>query len=420
MTLTPDGGYYDMAEMITCYYYNENGYVSRYAWSSETEVFDQESYEMRQFRTCTQCGTRVPQDERCPVCGNNKFKYETAEDEILAEDIIEGVPGQEGSIILAKKGDAIPYYKIRMLPFVIRRNISDPTTLYGVSDIDIIENQQAASNKVLTNMQENVLKGGSFITVPDKTKIPIDNRTLKVIPIKDPRMAQAFNVVQTQANIQQEDILQQRMYDNARTELGITDSYQGKRDPTAESGKAKEIAAAQSAGRLESKKRMKEAAYADLYRMMFYMLLAYCDEKRTYSRVTPEGQYVEGKFYRYNFLAGEPGNVYYNDRFTFSVDSASILSTNREAMWKETTSNFQAGTFGNPADPTTLMLYWNIMKGLGYPLAKTALASLQDRAQQLPYELQQVIMQNPSILEAVQAMASGQAEIVPKIEGEKK
>lgn len=53
------------------------------------------------------------------------------------------------------------------------------------------------------------------------------------------------------------------------------------------------------------------------------------------------------------------------------------------------------------------------MKDLGYPLAKTALASLQQRSQMLPFELQQAIMNNPSLLAAAQAMVTGQAEIVP-------
>ena len=75
-------------------------------------------------------------------------------------------------------------------------------------------------------------------------------------------------------------------------------------------------------------------------------------------------------------------------------------------MWKETTNNLQAGTFGNPADPQTLLLYWNVMKGLGYPLAGVALSSLSDRTQQLPYEMQQAIMQNPKILQAVQQQLS--------------
>jgi hypothetical protein len=214
----------------------------------------------------------------------------------------------------------------------MRRNVSDPTSLYGISDIDILENCQESNNKLLTKMEQNVLKGGSFVTVPDKSRIDLSDETLKVVPIKDPKLAAIFDVKNVQASIQQEDILQQRMYDNGRIALGITDSYQGKRDPTAESGKAKEISAAQAAGRLESKKRMKEAAYADIYELMFKFLLAYCDERRTYSRMTPEGKYIEGKFSRYNFLAGLPQAIYYNDRFLFSVDSASILSTNREAM----------------------------------------------------------------------------------------
>jgi hypothetical protein len=73
------------------------------------------------------------------------------------------------------------------------------------------------------------------------------------------------------------------------------------------------------------------------------------------------------------------------------------------------------GTLGNPQDPQTMMLYWNMMKGLNYPLAKTALESLQQRQQQLPYELQQVIMQNPEILNAVQTVVQN-PEILKQIQ----
>ena len=339
------------------------------------------------------------------------------EEETLPDDIIKityGENGEPSKKLLARKDESIPYYKIRQLPFVIRTNVSQTDSLYGISDIDTLENAQESSNKLLSKMEQNVLKGGSFVTVPDKKGLKLDDETLKIVPIKDPKLAQYFSVQNVQTSIQQEDILQQRMYDNGRVALGITDSYQGKRDPTAESGKAKEVAAAQSAGRLESKRRMKDAAYGNLYEMMFKFLLAYCDEKRSYARMTPEGRLIEGKFFRYNFLDGEPGAVYYNDRFLFSVDNASQLASNREAMWQETTANFQAGTFGNPADPTTLVLYWNIMKGLGYPLAKTALASVQQRERHLPPEMEQAIMQNPDVMQTVQAMLTGNAEVVPK------
>ena len=404
----PDGpDYKGMNTMITVYYYNKYGYVSRFAWIENTEiiVLDQEDFELRQIKVCKECGTPLHSNHICELCGSDKHTYVTMEDETLAEDIIKGDPGVEGSEeILAKQGTAIPYYKIKELPFVLRKNISDDTSLYGISDIDLLESNQISMNKILTKMEENVLKAGSFVTKPKGVNIPNNDETLKIVTVADPNQMKAFSVQAVQANMQQDNILQESFYQMGRDSLGITDSYQGKRDTTAESGKAKQVAAAQAAGRMESKRRMKDAAYADLYKLMFKFLLAYCDETRTYARMKPNGEYVKGRFSRYNYLDGEPGNVYYNDRFLFSVDDASTLATNRTAMWQETTNNFASGTFGNPADPQTLMLYWNMMKGLNYPLAKHALASLAERAQQLPYELQQAIMQNPEILKAVQQL----------------
>lgn len=404
----PEGGEFKgMNVMITCYYYNKHGYVSRFAWCENTDIviLDEEDYELRQVKVCKECGEKLNDKSVCPLCGSDKYEYVTMEDETLTDDIVKGDPSEPGSEqIIAKTGTTIPYYKIKELPFVLRKNISDDTSLYGISDIDLLEGNQISMNKILTKMEENVLKAGSFVTKPQGVNIPNTDETLKVVNIKDPNMMKAFSVQTVQANMQQDNILQEQFYQMGRDSIGITDSYQGKRDTTAESGKAKQVSAAQAAGRMESKRRMKDAAYADLYKLMFKFLLAYCDETRTYARLKPNGEYVEGHFSRYNYLDGELGDVYYNDRFLFSVDDASTLATNRTAMWQETTNNFVSGTLGNPADPQTLLLYWNIMKGLNYPLAKYALASIAERTQELPYELQQAIMQNPDILNAVQQM----------------
>lgn len=398
-----------MNTLITVYYFNEKGNLSRFGWIENTEivVFDEEDYELRQIKVCKDCGEPMYNHDVCNLCGSDKHKYIPMEYEILKEDIVKGDPAsEEGAVVLAKAGTAIPYYKIKELPFVLRRNISDDTSLYGKSDIDLLEGNQISMNKILTKMEENVLKAGSFVTKPKGVNIPNTDETLKVVTITDPNQMKAFSVQAVQANMQQDNILQEQFYQMGRDSLGITDSYQGKRDTTAESGKAKQVSAAQAAGRMESKRRMKDAAYADLYKLMFKFLLAYCDEKRTYARMKPNGEYVKGQFSRYNFLDGEPGNVYYNDRFLFSVDDASTLSTNRTAMWQETTNNLISGALGNPADPQTLLLYWNMMKGLNYPLAKHALASIAERSQQLPFELQQAIMQNPEILNAVQQLVA--------------
>ena len=405
VTIPESGMYRGMNEMITAYYLNDDGYLSRFAWVEDTVVFDEDYYELRKFKVCKKCGSYFGDHNSCPLCENKTYRYVSEENETLSEDIIKVTDGKPD--IIAKQGTRIPYYKIKRLPFVLRKNISKSGELYGLSDVDQLENNQESLNKLMTKMEENVLKGGSIVVLPNGVNIPNTDDTLKIIRPKDPNSARYIDVKTIQGNIQQDDILQERMYQAGRTGLGITDSYQGKRDPTAESGKAKEISAAQASGRLESKRRMKDAAYADLYELMFDFLLVYCDEDRSYSKMSPTGEVEEGHFSRYNFLDGELGNVYYNDRFLFSVDSASILSTSREAMWKETTNNFVSGTFGNPQDPQTLLLFWNTMKELGYPLANQALKSLSDRAQQLPQGLQQAIMQNPEILKAVQQVVSG-------------
>lgn len=399
------GSYRGMNILVTAYYLNKDGYLSKFGWVDDVVVFDYDYYELRQFKKCSKCGTYIDDEIECPTCNSKKFEWVAETEELLEEDIIKwDKEDPRNSEILAKKNSTIPYYKIKQLPFVLRVNISDTNSIYGISDIDVLENNQESLNKILTKIQQNVLKGGAILTVPNNVNVPNTDESIKIIKIKDPTQAKTFSVQTFQPNIQQDDIFQDRSYNFARSTLGITDSYQGKRDPTAESGKAKEISAAQASGRLESKRRMKDAAYADLYKLMFKFLLAYCDEPRTYTKISPTGEHLKGKFSRYNFLNKYKDKLYYNDRFLFSVDNASILSTNREAMWKETLSNFQAGTFGNPVEPQTMLLFWNTMKGLGYPLAQEALSSIMQRNQQLPYELQQVIMQNPEILNQLQTL----------------
>lgn len=399
------GSYRGMNILVTAYYLNKDGYLSKFGWVDDVVVFDYDYYELRQFKKCSKCGTYIDDEIECPTCNSKKFEWVAETEELLEEDIIKwDKEDPRNSEILAKKNSTIPYYKIKQLPFVLRVNISDTNSIYGISDIDVLENNQESLNKILTKIQQNVLKGGAIVTVPNNVNVPNTDESIKIIKIKDPTQAKTFSVQTFQPNIQQDDIFQDRSYNFARSTLGITDSYQGKRDPTAESGKAKEISAAQASGRLESKRRMKDAAYADLYKLMFKFLLAYCDEPRTYTKISPTGEHLKGKFSRYNFLNKYKDKLYYNDRFLFSVDNASILSTNREAMWKETLSNFQAGTFGNPVEPQTMLLFWNTMKGLGYPLAQEALSSIMQRNQQLPYELQQVIMQNPEILNQLQTL----------------
>ena len=69
------------------------------------------------------------------------------------------------------------------------------------------------------------------------------------------------------------------------------------------------------------------------------------------------------------------------------------------------------GTLGNPADPRTLKLYWNIMDEQEYPLAKYALAGIKENEQHLPPEIEKMLMANPQLMQlagaAAQSLESG-------------
>ena len=100
--------------------------------------------------------------------------------------------------------------------------------------------------------------------------------------------------------------------------MGMTDSYQGQADSTAKSGKAKEIQVKQSAGRLDSKRKMKNAAYAEIDEVIFLYYLAYADEPRAMSYVDSMGRLQNAQFNRYDFIErDENGEYYYNTQYLF-------------------------------------------------------------------------------------------------------
>ena len=199
------------------------------------------------------------------------------------------------------------------------------------------------------------------------------------------------------------------LYDSAKSSSGITDSFQGKSDSTATSGKAKQYAAMQSAGRIQSMREMKSAAFSGVYELILKYLLAFSDEERRYVRVLPDGSQKQECWNKYMFLDKDKnGDIYYRDDFTFNCDTASTLTQNRVQMWQETQDKFIQGAFGVPNDPRTLKLFWNVMDSLQYPLASVALAGIKENERHLPPELEQAIMQNPQLLQMIQSALTSQ------------
>ena len=415
----------ELVTLRTAYFRNKAGGVGRYRWVNDTELEKLEDYQARRVKVCRSCGA-VVDGTKCRYCGSRSFREELQEYEVLTEDIetangvkipaesperdelgqpvmrdIEspvlmeplvqengllpqmrpaGMPGVYSVRQEVVMGQTrIPYYKPDIFPIVLRKNVSKSGRFLGGSDIDAIEDQQNTLNKLCTKINEKVLGGGSFVTVPKgmgRFTTDEDNRMLEV---DGPAQLQSIHVFNTQVDISQDMALLAENYEEARQTIGITDSLQGRRDPTATSKVAKEFAASRAAGRLESKRVMKNAMFQDLFEVIFKFMLAYADEPRPVESYNERGEVVYRTFDRHDFLyQDEDGSWKYNTDFLFSCDSNAPLAANREAMWQETRMNFESGALGNPAELSTLVRFWSQMEVLHYPMAESIKKDLQE------------------------------------------
>ena len=407
----------NVVRVISCYYLNEDRIVGLFMWTEGARevICNEKDWQIRKLRTCKRCTAVNPVQEICGNCGYNKFVYKNAETEILDEDLVELYnPYEVGETDDPSKkqelktktfltaGSVIPFYKITQLPFVPRPAISSTDSIYGISEVKVVLDMQDAINKVLTKAVDKTLKSGTIVTKPQKMKIGDDDETFKIFGVKTAEEAQQVQAKQIMADTSQDIVISSLLYDSGKASSGITDSFQGMKDSTATSGKAKMYAAAQSAGRIESLRVMKAAAFSGLYELILKYLLAFSDEPRKFVKVLPDGTEVEQTWNKYMFLAKDKyGQVYYRDDFSFNSDPASTLSQSRVQMWQETQDKFVQGAFGNPQDPRVLKMFWNMMNSLQYPVASTVVAGIKENEQHLPFEIEQALMNNPQAMQLV-------------------
>ncbi len=404
----------EIVTLVTCYYRNSKGGIGRYRWVNDTVVEDLEDYQVRRVNRCGACGM-VGDGHRCRYCQGTRFTVEVEEFEELTEDIVtrNGTtipatseqrdeygqpvvePLTEGEGVLPQlrsvNGPAavtympvmtptrIPYYKPDVYPIVVRKNVSKFGRFMGGSDIDAIADQQNTMNQLSTKIKAKVLGGGSFTTLPETGAQFVTDEDNRVVRVDSPAKMQMIHTFNTQVDIQMDLALRAQIYEEARQTIGITDSMQGRKDPTATSAVAKEFSAQQAAGRLESKRVMKRAMYQDLFEVIFKFFLAYCEEPRWLHKSDENGQTEYLVFDRHDFLyQDEAGEWKYNTDFLFSCDSAAPLATDRQALWKEARMNFQQGAMGPVNEITTLLRFWTQMEKLHYPMAGDMRRSLEE------------------------------------------
>lgn len=193
------------------------------------------------------------------------------------------------------------------------------------------------------------------------------------------------------------------VYEESRRILGITDSFQGRTDTTATSGKAKEFSAAQAAGRIESKKIMKKAAWAEIFERALPQQSSHTARSggRCTARMRWTRNGTRGRFWSATRRGSCTGTI-------SSVSAATTLpglAANREAMWQEITQHLQSGAYGNPSEPQTLIRYWAQMEMQNYPGAGTIKKLLEEQAAQ--QQAQAMAMQSQQAMQQQMGMPQG-------------
>ena len=366
---------------VTTVYYKHDGKIGRFVWTDDYTLEDLDDYQARITRKCKECGY-VTDEKVCPECGSTKFEETEDTTQLItlsesAEIVIDPLTQEEKEVI--KKVEVeIDYYKPNCFPLVVRKNVSKSNSLLGFSDVRVIEDQQDLIKKMGSKAAEKSLKGGSWVTLPKGVKVEKTDEELKILRIDDPQQKSLIDVVNLQVNIQQDLQMVNKAYEDARSTLGITDAFQGKYDPSAVSGTAKQYSINQAAGRLESKRVMKNDAYAKLYEMMFKFWLAYADDPLPITGSGVNGEQDFEILDKSDFVKIDSDNKpYWNDEFIFETDPTSTMMANREAMWQQIDMKLQSGAFGKLGEPETMRLYWTLMEKNHYPNAGDILSQIE-------------------------------------------
>jgi len=304
-----------------------------------------------------------------------KYYYHRNEDGGIMEfeTLISPVTIADGSVIPA--GSQVPYYVPSCYPFIIRRNVPKNFDFGGQSDLDVIRDHQDSIKKVVTKMEEKVVKAGSILKRLEDHNVAITDQVYQDVKGTAAQLA-SLGVESMTADISQDIEYTQVIYKQAQSMLGITDSFQGKEDGSAKSGVAKQIQVQQASGRLQSKQFNKNAAYKELFELMFEFMLAYYDEPRPYMAKDEYGNVAYAEFDKYRFLMRDAeGIYYYNTDFLFSSDVGSGLPKDPIFMYNQVKEMLQSGAIDK-------LQYWTILEYLNFPMAKQIKAQIETQMQQ--------------------------------------
>ena len=385
-------------QVIVCFF-KDNGKISQLIFTNDVEISYLPNYYGKRIKKCKTCGEIA---SKCQ-CGSDEFDFDVIEKENLSKNfvgentvipkksplIIGGVLQEErvwnektNSFMMVPKlkNTKIPVYSPKLYPIVARKNISKNADFFGQSDVMAMRPQQLEINKLESRIMEKLLKAGVLPYSAETTDLRLsDEIYTRGIKLKNMQEKSLLGVLDLQTSIAQEVQQSERLYQQSKRIVGISDSFQGMPDSSATSGIAKQMLISQSSGRLNSKKVMKNSAYADLDKVLFEFYLAFSTGKKTVYSVDGDGKGRSMEFSKYDFLQmDENGKWEYIDDYLFSTDVTYDIESDKGQMWNEIRQNYTLGTYGDVSALSSKLIFWKNMLRARYPYAKENIEYLMD------------------------------------------
>lgn len=336
----------EMVTEIVCWYKNDDGEISKFVW----------------------CDNEVLED--IP----NFFARRINGEIVTEEKLVSEVTLLSGEVLPA--GTMVPYFTPTRYPLVVRENVPMNFAFGGQSDVDVIRDQQDALKKVISTIEEKILRGSVIVKALEGHRFDLTNELYKVVKGNQAELA-ALGILNLSADITKDLEFAQQQYKSAQDTLGITNSYQGKQDATAISGVAKQIQVQQASGRMRSKQANKYGSFKELFEIIFEFKLAFYDELRPFAVTDIDGKDSYGDFDKYKFLVKDKaGQLYYNTDFIFSADAGAGLPRDKMWLFNSASDMFKSGAYvPGPAAIT----FWQQLDSQKYPNAGAILKNLEQQ-----------------------------------------
>lgn len=313
-----------------------------------------------------------------------KFFYRRVNGQILKTETLDhDVVAPDGQTIIAKQGEKVPYFIPSRYPVSVRINVPRNFAFGGQSDLDVIRDQQDSIKRVVHKMEEKVIKGGTLIkALEDHDRLVITDEIYQVIRGTQAQLA-AIGTEDLTADITKDLQFCQEQYRIAQSMLGITNSFQGKEDATATSGKAKQIQVQQASGRLQSKMFNKMVHFKELFEIIFEHKIAFYDEIRPYLAQDINGNDTFGEFDKYKLLQRDKlGNLYWNTDFMIGTDGVFGLPKDPMFMYEQTLALFSAQALD-------VQQLWTVLEAIQFPGANKIKVQWDEKMQQQDQAAQQ-------------------------------